>query len=173
MIRAAIITISDRSYRNERPDVSGPLLWQLLAEMGVEIVSAHLVPDEAEMISALLRQLADEDTIDLIVTTGGTGPAPRDVTPEATQAVIQREMPGLAELLRWDGYQRTPCAVLARGVAGIRGQTLIINLPGNPRAVQEGMEVLTPLLPPTIQLIKGQPLEKGMCAPRAVDSVTA
>ena len=164
-MNAAVITISDRSFRGERDDVSGPVLWELLTEAGFRVVAGHILPDEAAMITELLLRLADEEGVDLIVTTGGTGPAPRDVTPEATQEVLQREMPGLAELLRWDGYQRTPCAVLARGVAGIRGQTLIINLPGNPRAVREGMEVLTPLLAPTIRLIQGQKLEKGMCAP--------
>ncbi len=164
-MNAAVVTISDRSYRGEREDLSGPTLWQLLTEAGFHVVAGHILPDEAPLISDLLVRLADDEGVDLIVTTGGTGPAPRDVTPEATLAVIQREMPGLAELLRWDGYRRTPCAVLARGVAGIRGQTLIINLPGNPRAVREGMEVLAPLLEPTIRLIHGQRLEKGMCSP--------
>ena len=164
-MNAAVITISDRSYRGEQDDLSGPTLWHLLTEAGFHVVAGYILPDEAELIATLLSRLADDGGVDLIITTGGTGPTPRDVTPEATRAVIQREMPGLAELLRWDGYQRTPCAVLARGVAGIRGQTLIVNLPGNPRAVREGMEVLTPLLAPTIHLIHGQKLEKGMCAP--------
>lgn len=165
MIRASVVTISDRSYRNQRKDVSGPLLYHLLEELGMAIVAAHLVPDEADIISALLRRLADEERVDLIITTGGTGPAPRDVTPEATKAIIQREMPGLVELLRWDGYWRTPCSVLSRGVAGIRGKTLIINLPGKPQAVQEGVDVLAPLLEPAIRLIHEQPLDEGMCAP--------
>ncbi len=165
MMNAVVLTISDRSFRGEMDDLSGPVLWELLTEAGFRVVAGHILPDEATMITELLLRLADEEGVDLVVTTGGTGPAPRDVTPEATRAVIQREMPGLAELLRWDGYRRTPCAVLARGVAGIRGQTLIINLPGNPRAVREGMEVLTPLLAPTIRLIHGQKLKKGMCAP--------
>lgn len=166
MIKAAIVTISDRSSRGERADTSGPLLSHLLAEAGAQVVASHLIPDEVDQITALLTRLADDDGVDLVVTTGGTGPAPRDVTPEATRAVIDREMPGLAELLRWDGYRRTPFAVLSRGVAGIRGQTLIINLPGSPRAVREGMEVLSPLLPTTITLIKGEALPDGPCAPQ-------
>ena len=93
--------------------------------------------------------------VDLVVTTGGTGPAPRDVTPEATQAVIEREMPGLAEVLRSEGYRKTPLAVISRGVAGIRGQTLIVNLPGSPRAVREGMETLAPILPHAIKMLRG------------------
>jgi molybdenum cofactor synthesis domain-containing protein len=165
MMRAAVVTISDRCFRGEQEDLSGPTLWQLLDEAGFQVVAGLLVPDEADMISALLKRLTDEERLDLVITTGGTGPAPRDVTPEATQAVLQRETPGLAELLRWDGYRHTPCAALARGVAGIRDHTLIINLPGNPRAVREGMEVLTPLLAPAIRLIRGERLEKGMCAP--------
>jgi molybdopterin adenylyltransferase len=107
----------------------------------------------------MLRELADGGAVDLIVTTGGTGPAPRDVTPEATLAIIEREMPGLAELLRFEGVKRTPLAVLSRGVAGIRKDTLIINLAGSPKAVREGMEILAPVLPHALQMLKGQNLE--------------
>jgi molybdenum cofactor synthesis domain-containing protein len=166
MIKAAVITISDRSFRGERADASGPLLSRLLAEAGAQVVAAHLIPDEVDQITALLTRLTDDDGIDLVITIGGTGPAPRDVTPEATRAVIEREMPGLAELLRWDGYRRTPFAVLSRGMAGIRGQTLIINLPGSPRAVREGMEALGPLLPTIIALIKDETPPDGPCAPQ-------
>lgn len=166
MIKAAVVTISDRSSRGERQDSSGPLLRQLLVEAGTQVIAAHLIPDEADQISALLTRLADDDGVDLVITTGGTGPAPRDVTPEATRAIIEREMPGLAEMLRWDGYRHTPFAVLSRGVAGIRGCTLIINLPGNPRAVREGMEALRPLLPTIVALIKDEMPPDGPCAPQ-------
>lgn len=154
-IRAAVLTVSDKGSRGERADVSGPLLAALLREMGAVIVEQTIVPDERSAIAHELTRLADDVQVDLIVTTGGTGPAPRDVTPEATRAVIEREMPGLAEMLRWEGYRRTPLAVLSRGVAGIRRQTLIINLAGSPKAVREGMEVLAPVLPHAVQMLRG------------------
>ncbi|RME43354.1 MAG: MogA/MoaB family molybdenum cofactor biosynthesis protein [Chloroflexi bacterium] len=166
MIRAAVVTISDKGLRGEREDTSGPLLCDLLAEMSAQVIGTYLIPDETEQITALLARLADTDGVDLVLTTSGTGPSPRDVTPEATRAVIEREMPGLAELLRWDGYQRTPFAVLSRGVAGIRRRTLIVNLPGSPKAVREGMEVLAPLLPAAIALIKDETPVDGLCAPQ-------
>ncbi len=161
-IRAAVVTVSDRSARGEREDTSGPLLRDLLTQMGAHVIASHIVPDERDEIAARLMRLCD-DGADLVVTTGGTGPAPRDVTPEATRVVIEREMPGLAELLRWDGYGRTPFAVLSRAVAGIRGRTLIVNLPGSPNAVREGMEVLVPLLPAAIALIKNEEPQDGTC----------
>lgn len=166
MIAAGVVTVSDKGFRGERPDTSGPLLCRLLEDMGVHVKESRLSPDDREQIAALLTELADGQEIDLIITTGGTGPSPRDVTPEATRSVIQREMPGLAELLRWDGYRRTPFAVLARGVAGIRGSTLIVNLPGSPKAVAEGIEVLAPLLPAVINLIKDEAPSDGLCAPQ-------
>jgi len=164
--RAVVITVSDKGFRGERQDESGPLLCQLVTEMGAQVVSTHLLPDEQEQITSLLSCLVDGGEADLILTTGGTGPSPRDVTPEATRSVIEREMPGLAELLRWDGYHRTPFAVLSRGVCGIRGKTLILNLPGSPKAVREGMEVLTPLLPSAIALIKDETPLDGLCSPQ-------
>ena len=163
-IRVIVITVSDRGFRGERLDESGPLLCQLATEMGAQVVSTHLLPDEQEQIASLLSCLTDSGETDLILTTGGTGPSPRDVTPEATRQVIEREMPGLAELMRWDGYQRTPFAVLSRGVSGIRGQSLIVNLPGSPKAVREGMEVLAPLLPSAIALIKDETPTDGLCS---------
>jgi molybdopterin adenylyltransferase len=161
--RTVIITLSDKAFRGEREDLSGPLLSQLASAAGADIITTHLIPDERENISRLLVHLADEEKVDLILTTGGTGPSPRDITPEATRAVIEREMPGLAELMRWDGYQRTPFAVLSRGVAGIRGKTLIVNLPGSPKAVREGMEVLASLLPSAVALIKDDTPIDGLC----------
>jgi molybdopterin adenylyltransferase len=154
-IRAAVVTVSDKGYTGEREDASGPLLAHLLRKMGAEVVSQIIVPDEQAQIEAILVELADEAQVDLVVTTGGTGPAPRDVTPEATQAVIEREMPGLAEVLRSEGYRKTPMAVISRGVSGIRGGTLFVNLPGSPKAVREGMETLAPILPHTIRMLRG------------------
>jgi len=162
-MRVAVITISDRGFSGERQDESGPLLCQLVNEMGSRVVSTHILPDERGQIAELLARLAENGGVDLVLTTGGTGPSPRDVTPEATQQVIEREMPGLSELMRWDGYQRTPFAVLSRGVSGIRGQTLIVNLPGSPKAVREGMEVLSPLLPSAISLIRNESPIDGLC----------
>jgi len=158
-IRAAVVTISDTGYTGQREDVSGPLLADLLREMGAEVVRRSMVPDEREQIVALLIALVDDVGVELVLTTGGTGVTPRDVTPEATAAVIECEMPGLAEVLRFEGYRQTPLAVISRGVAGIRGRTLIVNLPGNPRAVRQGMETLAPILPHAIQMIRGEDTE--------------
>ncbi len=160
-IRAAVITVSDKGYAGEREDVSGPRLAAALREMGAEVLCEKVVPDLAEQISDTLAGLADETGVDLIITTGGTGPAPRDCTPEATQAVIDREMPGIAEALRFEGYKKTPFALLSRGIAGLRGRCLIVNLPGSPRAVSEGMEILAPILPHAIQMARGENLEHG------------
>ena len=154
-IQACVVTVSDKGVAGEREDTSGPLLARLLRDMGAEVVRQLIVPDEQTEIERALKTLADERMADLVITTGGTGPAPRDVTPEATLAVIEREMPGLAEALRWEGYRHTQLAVISRGVAGIRGHTLIINLPGNPKAVYEGMETLRPILPHTIKMMRG------------------
>ena len=159
MSHAAVITVSDKGSAGLRQDLSGPMLQEMLREMGAETVHYAIIPDEQDQIRALLIQLADEQGVELIITTGGTGPAPRDVTPEATLQVIEREISGLVEILRMEGYKKTPLAVISRGVAGIRGQTLIINLPGNPKAVSEGMEVLTPILPHTLQMLRGEGLE--------------
>ena len=154
-IQAGVVTVSDKGYAGEREDASGPLLANLVRQMGAEVVRQAIVPDEREQIERVLVELADEVHLDLVLTTGGTGPAPRDVTPEATRAVIEREMPGLAEVLRFAGYSKTPLAVISRGVAGIRGGTLIVNLPGSPRAVREGMETLSPILPHAIKMLRG------------------
>ena len=165
MKRAVVVTVSDRSSRGEREDESGPALRAALEEMGIEVVASRLVPDERDEITAALLELADREGVDLVVTTGGTGPAPRDVTPEATRAVIEREMPGLAELMRLEGLKHTPFAVLSRAIVGIRGQTLIVNVPGSPRAVMESLEALRPVLPATLALIRGEDSPCGVCDP--------
>jgi molybdenum cofactor synthesis domain-containing protein len=158
-IQAAVVTISDKGYTGQREDVSGPLLADLVRKMGAEVIRREIVPDERDEIVRLLVGLADEIELDLVVTTGGTGVTPRDVTPEATKAVIEREMPGLAEAVRFEGYRQTPLAVISRGVAGIRGRTLIVNLPGSPNAVRDGMETLSPILPHAIRMIRGEDTE--------------
>jgi len=160
MFRAAVVTVSDKGYAGEREDVSGPLLADLLRATGAEVVAQTIVPDEPEQIQRALVHLADDLQVDVVLTTGGTGFTPRDRTPEATRVVLEREAPGLAEVLRWEGYRRTPQAVLSRGVAGLRGRTLIINLPGSPRAVREGMEVLGPILPHAVQMARGEDTER-------------
>jgi molybdopterin adenylyltransferase len=159
MLAAAAITVSDKGFAGQREDRSGPLLCESLRALGLDVVFQTIVPDEQGQIAALLCELADRRRVDLIVTTGGTGAAPRDVTPEATKQVIEREMPGLAELIRWEGYKKTPFAMLSRGVAGIRQGSLIINLAGSPKAVQEGMAILAPVLPHALQMLKGENLE--------------
>jgi len=158
-IRAGVVTVSDKGYAGEREDVSGPLLADLLREMGIEVVRQTIVPDERDEIVRLLVLLADEEQIDLITTTGGTGATPRDVTPEATEAILDREMPGLAEVLRFQGYRKTPLAVLSRGVAGLRGRALIVNLPGSPNAVRDGMETLASILPHAVKMARGEDTE--------------
>ena len=165
-IRVAVLTVSDRRFRGERKDLSGPLLKELATKLGAEVISYATVPDEEAQIRAALLDLADKQGVDLVLTTGGTGPAPRDVTPEATRAIIEREMPGLAELMRLEGYRKyTPFAVLSRAVAGIRGKTLIVNLPGNPQAVRESMGILGPLLPAAVALVKGEAPPNGINDP--------
>ena len=155
-IRCAIITVSDKGFSGEREDKSGPLLKELLLERGHEVVLLEVVPDERGLIEERLRNLADRGGVDLVLTSGGTGPAPRDVTPEATGAVIEKEMPGVSEFLRAESYKKTPHGILSRGRSGIRGRTLIINLPGSPKAVRECLEFLDPVLSHAIELIRGE-----------------
>lgn len=150
-----MLTISDRCAAGKAEDVSGQVLEEAMRTAGYEVVRRATLPDERELIAGWLREACD--VCDLILTTGGTGFAPRDVTPEATRDVIEREAPGIAELLRLEGLKKTPFAALSRGVAGIRGRTLIINLPGSPRAVRESLDVLLPLLPHAIDLIQEHP----------------
>jgi molybdopterin adenylyltransferase len=156
-IRVGILTVSDRGHSGEYRDLSGPAIHKLVVEkLNAVVESEAIVPDERMVIAACLALWADEAGLDLVFTTGGTGFAPRDVTPEATRDVIDREAPGLAEAMRAASLQITPHAMLSRAVAGIRGHTLIINLPGSPRAVSENLAVILPALPHAVELLQGR-----------------
>lgn len=157
MIKAGVITLSDKGSRGEREDLSGPEVIRMLKEAGIETVLSEVVPDEAELIAAKLVELADARRLDLVVTTGGTGVSPRDVTPDATLKVIDREIPGMAEAMRRESMLKTPHAMISRAVAGIRGATLIVNLPGSPRGVRENLAVILPALKHAVEKIKGDP----------------
>ena len=156
-IRAVVITVSDACSRGERQDASGELLAELLRNLGAEIVATRILSDDPDPLTDALREFADWRNVNLIVTTGGTGLAPRDNTPEATLAVIEREAPGLAEAMRSETLKQTPMAMISRGVCGIRSGTLIINLPGSPKAVRESFAVIAPVLPHAIALLVGKP----------------
>jgi molybdenum cofactor synthesis domain-containing protein len=161
-LRTAILTISDRSSRGEREDISGPALAVEIQKLGWELVKTGLVPDDMEEIKSVLIQWASTRQMDLILTTGGTGFSPRDVTPEATLAVIERSTPGLAEAMRSESLKVTPHAMLSRAVAGIRNRTLIVNFPGSPHAAVENLAVIAPVLPHAVELLhESSAAEKG------------
>ncbi len=156
-IRFGILTLSDRSSRGERVDSSGPALAALIQAEGWSVVKQALLPDEESGIRAILTNWTDSGEMDVILTTGGTGFSPRDVTPEATRAVIDRDAPGLAEAMRAASLQVTPHAMLSRVVTGIRAKTLIINLPGSPKGAVENLQVVLPVLPHAVQLLQEDP----------------
>jgi molybdopterin adenylyltransferase len=160
MIKVGILTVSDRSARGERADASGPALAQAVRERlaEAEVVVTGIVPDEQGEIAAWLVRAADDLALDCVLTTGGTGFAPRDVTPEATRSVIQRDAPGLAEAMRADSLRVTPHAMLSRAVAGIRGHTLIVNLPGSPKGAVENLATILPVLPHAVELLREAPV---------------
>lgn len=165
MFTAVVITVSDRSYRKERTDTSGPQVSFLLTEAGFKVGNIEIVPDEKERISAALIRAADEYDTALIVTTGGTGLAPRDVTPEATLAVCERLVPGIPEVMRMRGLAHTERAMLSRGVAGIRGRSLIINLPGSPKAAAENLGAVSGALDHALLMLRGEPSDCASLAP--------
>jgi molybdenum cofactor synthesis domain-containing protein len=156
-IRFGILTLSDRSARGERADASGPALADLIRAEGWSVVKQSLLPDEESAIREILISWADSDELDVILTTGGTGFSPRDVTPEATRAVIERDAPGLAEAMRLASLKITPHAMLSRVVTGIRKRALIINLPGSPKGAVENLQAITAVLPHAVQLLHEDP----------------
>lgn len=159
MYEAAVLTVSDRSAQGKRPDTAGPLVADILRAAGYAVRETGIVPDEQPQIEAALRTLSDDRPVDLLVTTGGTGFAPRDVTPEATLAVCQRMAPGIPEAMRYASLQITPRAMLSRAQAGIRGRTLIVNLPGSPKAAKENLEAVLPALAHGLQMLSGAPAD--------------
>jgi molybdopterin adenylyltransferase len=146
MFKAGVLTISDKGSRGERFDESGPLARQYMEKLSITVTHYDIVPDDIQSISATLKEWADRESLDLIVTSGGTGLAKRDVTPEATLAVIEKQVPGIAEAMRMETMKRTPTSILSRAIAGARGKCLIINLPGSPSGVKECMEIISPVL---------------------------
>ncbi len=156
--RTAVLTVSDRGAKGERLDLSGPAIRELLEEIA-PVTAMAILPDDQEAVSSQLREWADSGRVDLILTTGGTGLSPRDVTPEATLAVVERLVPGIPEAIRARSLQLTDRAMLSRAVAGIRGRTLIINLPGSPRAVRECLDVVLPVLGHALAILTGRDRE--------------
>ncbi|MFL6334409.1 MAG: molybdenum cofactor biosynthesis protein B [Pyrinomonadaceae bacterium] len=155
-LRAAVLTVSDRSARGEREDESGPLLAELLREAGAAVVVQEVVSDELEPLAERLRALADREDVNLVLTTGGTGPAPRDHTPEATRAIIEREVPGICEAMRAETLRQTPTAMLSRAVCGTRSGALVVNLPGSPKGVRECFAVIRPVLAHAVAQLAGR-----------------
>jgi len=161
VVRVGILTVSDRSSRGERPDASGPALQQQVSELGWQVVKTDIVPDDRATLKEILTRWSDDGRLDVILTTGGTGFTPRDVTPEATLAVVDRLAPGLAEAMRAASLQITPHAMLSRAVAGIRGQTLVVNLPGSPKAARENLAVIQSVIPHAVQLLQNDPASEA------------
>ena len=154
-IKTAILTISDMCSQNKREDTSGQTIEEMLPEDEFEVCEKTIVPDDCETITKTLKRFSDELKIEIVLSTGGTGLGPRDVTPEATAAVCDRMAPGFSEILRCESYKKTPNAMLSRGVSGMRNNTLIINMPGSPKAVRECMEIILKVLPHAVAMMHG------------------
>jgi molybdopterin adenylyltransferase len=154
-IRVALLTVSDSCTEGNREDISGQTIIEMLPEETFEVCEKKIVPDEYQAISEVLKSFSDEQDIDLVLTTGGTGLGPRDITPEATASVCERAVPGLCEVIRAEGFKKTPYAILSRSFAGIRGKTLIINMPGSPKAVRECLEIILNLIPHAVKMMRG------------------
>lgn len=160
-LRAVVITVSDRCARGDAEDRSGVVLAEALRKIGAEVVAAEIVADDLDPLIETLRAYADRGDVDLICTTGGTGVAPRDNTPEATRAVVERDVPGLAEAMRAKTWDKVPTAMISRAVCGIRARALIVNLPGSPAGVQECFDVIKPVLPHAVRLLRGAPHDQA------------
>lgn len=161
MIKVAVLTMSDKGSRGEREDQSGKLICEMVKDIAGNVVAHEVIPDEQKLIEERLKHFSDDLRVDLIVTTGGTGVTPRDITPEATRNVIEREIPGLAEVMRAEGCKKTIRAAISRGLVGIRGGSLIINLPGSPKGVVESLGVILSTIPHVIEKIHGDETECG------------
>ena len=159
MIRMGILTASTLGARGEREDTSGQAIRELVAPLGSEVVVYRVVTDDLDLIATALQSWCDELHLDMILTTGGTGLSPTDVTPEATRRVVEREVPGLAEAMRQEGLKHTPRAMLSRGMAGVRGRTLIVNLPGSPKGVRESLGAIADVLPHAIEILQRRPTD--------------
>ena len=161
MIKVGILTISDKGSRGEREDLSGKAIEEIVKKINGEVKYYQIIPDEKDIIQEELLKAVDKLHLDLILTTGGTGLAKRDVTPEATLAIIEKEVPGISEIIRSESFKKTNRAILSRGMAGIRKESLIINLPGSPKGVRESLEIILEALPHGIEILKGQATECG------------
>jgi molybdopterin adenylyltransferase len=160
-MKAGILTLSDKGSRGDREDLSGAAIREMLELAGIVVTAYEMIPDEADLISSKLKEWSDYKKLSLIITTGGTGLSPRDVTPEATLAVIEKRVPGMEEAMRTESLKKTPNAMISRAVAGVRGRTLIVNLPGSPRAARENLDVILPALPHALSKLTGDMTDCG------------